>query len=111
MWLTTPCSLSYDVTMHTQPRKKAKKTKKNNHPLLQISVESYLIVIDHCRHKRIKDMMNMSFKVDGLRLKTKTKREIAIIVVAQHICKQFLSSFFLFSQQPILWCYNFATKN
>jgi hypothetical protein len=55
--------------------------------------------------------MNMSFKVDGLRLKTKTKREIATIAIAQHICKQFLSSFFLFSQQPIWWCYNFATKN
>jgi hypothetical protein len=28
MWLTTPFSLSYDVTMHTQPKKKATKNQK-----------------------------------------------------------------------------------
>jgi hypothetical protein len=40
----------------------------------------------------------MSFKVGGLaymlRFKTKTKKETAIVVVAQHICEQFLASFF-----------------
>jgi hypothetical protein len=44
-------------------------------------------------------MMNMSFKVGGLayklRFKTKTRREATTIVIAQHICDQFLSSFFL----------------
>jgi hypothetical protein len=43
--------------------------------------------------------MNMSFKVGGLayrlRFKTKTRIEAIIIVVAQHICEQFLSSLFL----------------
>jgi hypothetical protein len=38
-------------------------------------------------------MMNMSFKIGGLtyrlRLKTKTRREVATVVVAQHICEQF----------------------
>jgi hypothetical protein len=87
--------------MHTQPRKKAIKNQKNNHPLLQISLESCkcLIAIGHCKHKKIKDMMNMNFKVDGLayklRFKTKTKRETTTVVTAQHICEQFLSSFFL----------------
>jgi hypothetical protein len=40
--------------------------------------------------------MNMSFRVGGLRFKTKRKRKTAIVVVAQHICEQFLSSLFLF---------------
>jgi hypothetical protein len=96
MWLTMFFSLSYDVTMHIQPRKKVTKNKKNNHPLLQISVKSCLIAIYHYRHKRIKDMMNMSFRVGGLRFKTKTRKEAATVVAAQHICEQFLSSFFLF---------------
>jgi hypothetical protein len=43
--------------------------------------------------------MNMNFKVGGLtyklRFKTKIRREAATIVIAQHICEQFLSSFFL----------------
>jgi hypothetical protein len=43
--------------------------------------------------------MNMNFKVDGLayklRFKTKTKREATTVVTTQHICEQFLSSFFL----------------
>ncbi len=67
MWLTTPFSLSYDVIIHLQPKKKATKNQKKNHPLLQISLESYkcLIAIDHCRHKRIKDMMNMGFRIGG----------------------------------------------
>jgi hypothetical protein len=42
--------------------------------------------------------MNMNFKVGGLtyklRLKTKIRKKVAIVVVAQHICEQFLSSFF-----------------
>jgi len=94
-------SLNYDVIMHTQPRKKTTKNKKNNHPLLQISLESCkcLIAIDHCKHKRIKKMMNMNFIVGGLafrlRFKTKTRRKAAIVAVAQHICEQFLSSFLL----------------
>jgi predicted metal-dependent TIM-barrel fold hydrolase len=81
--------------MHTLPRKKATKNQKKNHPLLQISVESCLIAIDHCKDKIIKDMMNMSFRVGGLRFKTKTKKEATTVVVAQYICEQFLSSFFL----------------
>ncbi len=42
--------------------RKLKKTKKNNNPLLQISLESCkcLIAVDHCKDKRIKDMMNMA---------------------------------------------------
>ncbi len=57
--------------MHTQPRKKATKNQKKIHPLLQINLESYkcLIAIDHYKHKRIKDMMNMGFKVGGLAYK------------------------------------------
>jgi Cu/Ag efflux protein CusF len=100
MWLTTPFSLSCDTTMHTQPRKKATKNQKNNNPLLQINLESYkcLIAIDHYRQKRIKDMMNMNFRVGGLaymlKFKTKTKKEATIVATAQHICEQFLSSFF-----------------
>jgi len=62
-------------------------------------------------HKRIKDMMNMSFRVDGLRFKTKIKRKAVTIAAAQHICEQFLSSFFFFVQQPIWWCNNSTTKN
>ncbi len=51
--------------------------------------------------------MNMSFKVDGLRFKTKNKREAATSVpAAQHICEQFFSSFFLFRSTT-----NSATKN
>jgi len=85
--------------MHTQLRNKPIK---NNHPLLQTIVESCkcLITIDHFKHKRIKDMMNMRFRVGGLayrlRFKTKTKREAATIVATQHICEQFFSSFFPF---------------
>jgi len=75
--------------------RKLQKTKKNNHPLLQINVERCLIAIDHYKHKNIKNMMNMSFKVDGLRFKT--KREAATSVpTGQHICKQFFSRVFLF---------------
>jgi hypothetical protein len=98
MWLTTPFSLSYDAIMHIQPRKK---TTKNNHPLLQINLETYkcLITIDCYRHKRIKDMMNMSFRISGLayklRLKRKTRKKTTIVATAQHIREQFLSTFFL----------------
>jgi hypothetical protein len=100
MWPTRPFSLSYDITMHTQLKNKPIKNQKNNHPLLQTIIESCkcLITIDHFKHKRIKDMMNMSFKVGGLayRLRLKTKRKVATIVAAQHICEQFFSSFFPF---------------
>ncbi len=34
MWLTTSFSLSYDVTMHTQPRKKATKNHKKQPPII-----------------------------------------------------------------------------
>jgi hypothetical protein len=34
MWLTMPFSLSYDVTMHTQPRKKATKKPKKQPPII-----------------------------------------------------------------------------
>jgi hypothetical protein len=33
MWLTTPFSLSYDVTMHSQPRKNATKIQKKQPPI------------------------------------------------------------------------------
>ncbi len=33
MWLTTPFPLSYDVTMHTEPRKKATKNQKKHPPI------------------------------------------------------------------------------
>jgi hypothetical protein len=51
-------------------------------------------------HKRIKDMMNMSFKVGGLAymlkvLNPKKKKKTATIATAQHICEQFFSSFIL----------------
>jgi hypothetical protein len=82
--------------MHTQPRMKATKNQKKQPPIIQINVESCLNAIDRYMHKQIKDMMNMSFKVDGLRFKTKTKKETTIVAATQHICEQFLSSFFLF---------------
>jgi hypothetical protein len=34
MWLTTPFSLSYDATMHTQPRKKATENQKKQPPII-----------------------------------------------------------------------------
>ncbi len=45
-------------------------------------------------------MMNMSFRVDGLRFKTKTKRQVATVDVAQHICEFFFKflSFLLNNQ-------------
>jgi hypothetical protein len=44
--------------------------------------------------------MNMSFRVDGLRFKTKTKRQVATVDVAQHICEFFFKflSFLLNNQ-------------
>ncbi len=49
-------------------------------------------------------MMNMSCKVGGLayrlRFKTKTRREVASVIVTQHICESFFSSFFFLTQQP-----------
>jgi hypothetical protein len=97
--------------MRTQRKKKTTKNQKKQPPIIQINVESCLNAIDCYMHKRIKDMMNMSFKVDGLRFKTKTKKETTIVVVTQHICEQFLSSFFLFCSTTNMVCYNFATKN